>query len=189
MMFRRPLISKTIMAAVVLFVGCLGYLQAAPALVSELSDDANQPAAVRVEMPDARMVALAQMVSASAVKVNYRRPNGGLLRTYEIVPFAKVQMFIKGDPTTGKLSELGDFSPFKSALTVRLRKPSSDKMLWFRDEQHPEQWYPVEALGDGKGSFSIKEDPNHKDDKAFYYLLVTSWPAGDPLMGWGPKPN
>ncbi len=86
---------RRIMAGAMILAGSLAFGQGVPSLVTELRDRADLPAAVRIEMPDQKLVALAQLAKPDSVTVKYRISDAAPLRDYVIVPLAEVRMFLK----------------------------------------------------------------------------------------------
>jgi hypothetical protein len=177
-----------IIVAAMMCVGGLSFAQTDSYVVTELRDSDSLPALVRVQVPDQGFVALVQAVSGTPSKSKYQGKNSSVAKEYAITQFAEIQI-LKIDAKSEKYSAINEFSPYKYALAVTVRLPSDDQTVWFSDGKSPLQWIPLDALSSGKfGSYQIYVDPEKSGDHTIRFL-VASWPAGDPLMGFGPRPN
>jgi hypothetical protein len=182
-MFNPGRYLKPAVVAALILCGSLTFAQGARTLVTELRDGDNPTALVSVRIPDEHLAALLQSVKPDPVTLI----NQGKNSDARIVPIAEIRMFLSTDPKLQTLKEYGGFSKYVPGLLLTIRLPAADQTVWFRDPNAKSVWYPVQDLGKAHG-FKLMvqgEDTNRHT----ITILVTEWPLGDPMIGFGPRPS
>jgi hypothetical protein len=188
-----------IIAIAMLLSGSFAFSQAARSVATVLLEGTGAKPTLSIPMLDRNTVALAEWVRADPVALPPNSRDNPSNKKDAILPFAKLRIFVAEEATKEgeaadplyplQFREVADFSAGAKPAPLRMSVmlPAKDRTVWFQDPSDRKTWYSAYAIGKGANPYYKLRIVS--DDKTTLVLEIDSWPAGDPTMGFGPRPK